>query len=71
MGPDRINPRQLGALLLERYDTLNPHTVRLADLRKWVLDLEDFDGNPADLDDRLLESVREAWYQEWKREFGS
>ena len=30
--------RDLGELLHERYDTLNPLTVRFTDLHKWVID---------------------------------
>jgi len=71
MGWTWYDARQLGGMLLERYDTLNPLTVRLADLRKWVLDLEDFEGDPQAADDRLLEAIRNAWFEEWKREFGS
>jgi FeS assembly protein IscX len=63
--------RQLGALLFERYDTLNPRTVQLGDLRKWVLDLEDFEGRADQADEKTLEAIRKAWYEEWKNEFGS
>jgi FeS assembly protein IscX len=58
-------------LLFERYDTLNPLTVRLADMRKWVLDLEDFTGPPEQADDALLEEIRRAWHERWVQEYGS
>jgi FeS assembly protein IscX len=63
--------RAVGALLFEKYDTLNPMTVRLADIRKWALDLEDFEGGPIEPDENKLKAIQKAWYEEWKREFGS
>src|SRR5438067_474335 len=39
--------REVGEALFERYDTLNPLTVRFTDMHKWVLDLEGFEGKPA------------------------
>ena len=63
--------RHLGALLFEKYDTVNPLSVRAADLQRWVADLEDFEDNPVLCDATLVEAIRKAWYDEWKREFGS
>ena len=62
--------RALGELLLERYDALDPRTVRLADLRKWVLDLEDFAGQPGDASEQLLQAIQQAWYERWQDEYG-
>jgi FeS assembly protein IscX len=62
--------QELAVRLFERYDTLNPRTVKLPDLRKWVLDLEDFHGRPADGDDRSLQAVQNAWYKLWAEEYG-
>ena len=38
--------REIGELLFEQYDTLDPLTVRFTDLLKWVLNLEGFEGKP-------------------------
>jgi FeS assembly protein IscX len=67
---DWHDTRDLGELLFEKYDTLDPRTVRLADVRKWVLDLEDFEGKPDGSNDKTLEAIQKAWYQEWKDEYG-
>ncbi len=64
------NTRELGELLFEKYDTLNPLTVRFTDLHKWVLDLEDFEGKPEQSNEKTLEAIQMAWYEEWKDEFG-
>ncbi len=58
--------RDLGELLHERYDTLNPLTVRFTDLHKWVMDLEGFTGSAAESNEKLLEGIQMAWYEEWK-----
>jgi FeS assembly protein IscX len=55
-------------LLFERYDTLDPRTVRLADMRKWCVDLEDFAGKPDEADDAALEAIRQAWYELWAKD---
>ncbi|MGL4420428.1 MAG: Fe-S cluster assembly protein IscX, partial [Gemmataceae bacterium] len=48
----------------------NPLTVRFTDLHKWVLDLEDFVGKPEASNEKLLEGIQMAWYEEWKDEYG-
>lgn len=63
-------PRQIAELLFEKYDTLDPRTVRLVDVRKWVLDLEDFAGRPDQADDKALTAIQKAWFDEWNEEYG-
>lgn len=62
--------RIIGEMLFDKYDTLDPLTVRFTDLRKWVLDLEDFEGKPEESNEKLLEAIQMAWYEEWKDEHG-
>lgn len=62
--------REIGELLFEKYDSVDPHSVRLADLQKWVLDLEDFQGKPKDSNETLLQAIQKAWFEEWKEEYG-
>ncbi len=65
------NPRELGELLFERYDSLDPLTVRFTDLHKWVMDLEGFEGVEIGSSEKLLEAIQMAWYEEWKDEYGA
>ena len=58
--------RDLGESLFEKHPTLNPLTVRFTDLHKWVTELEDFAGPPAESNEKLLEGIQMAWYEEWK-----
>src|SRR3954451_20021348 len=70
MGVNWSDSRQIGELLFEKYDTLNPLTVRFTDLHKWVLDLEDSEGKPGESNEKALEAIQMAWYEEWKDEYG-
>jgi FeS assembly protein IscX len=62
--------RDIGELLFDKYDSVNPLTVRFTDLHKWVLDLEDFSGKPDQSNEKILEAIQMAWYEEWKDEYG-
>jgi FeS assembly protein IscX len=65
------NYREIGELLFEKYDSLDPLTVRFTDMHKWILDLEDFVGEPAKSNEKILEAIQMAWYEEWKDEYGA
>ena len=70
MGLDWTNYRELGELLFEKYDTVDPLKVRFTDMHKWILDLEDFEGKPDQSNEKALEAIQMAWYEEWKDEYG-
>jgi FeS assembly protein IscX len=62
--------REIGEKLFEQYDTLNPLTVRFTDLRQWVLNIEGFEGKPDSSNEKVLEAIQMAWYEEWQDEYG-
>jgi FeS assembly protein IscX len=64
------DPRDIGEKLFEQYDTLNPLTVRFTDLHKWVLNIEGFEGKPDGSNEKILEAIQMAWYEEWQDEYG-
>lgn len=70
MGLQWTDTREIGELLFEKYDTLNPLTVRFTDMHKWILDLEDFEGKPDGSNEKILESIQMIWYEEWQDEYG-
>ncbi len=70
MGLNWNDSEEIGLQLFEKYDTLDPLTVRFTDMYKWVLDLEDFEGKPEDSNEKKLESIQMAWYEEWKDVYG-
>jgi FeS assembly protein IscX len=61
--------RDIGEKLFEQYDTLNPLTVRFTDLHKWVLNIEGFEGKANGSNEKILEAIQMAWYEEWKDEY--
>jgi FeS assembly protein IscX len=71
MGFSSFYTRQVAELLFERYDTLNPMSVRLTDMPRWIVDLEDYEGNAGELSEAQLRAIQKAWYERWKEEFGS
>lgn len=58
--------RDLGEALFEKHGALNPLTVRFTDLHKWVTELDGFTGLPTESNEKLLEGIQMAWYEEWK-----
>lgn len=52
--------------LYEKYPDVDPLTVRFTDLHKWVIELEDFNGDPGQSSEGKLEAIQMAWYEEWK-----
>ena len=70
MGLSWHNAREIGELLFEKYDTLDPLTVRFTDLHKSVTELDDFDDDPKASNEKILEAIQMAWYEEWKDEYG-
>jgi FeS assembly protein IscX len=70
MGLNWNDSQEIGELLFEKYDSVNPMSVKLSDLRKWVLDLEDFSGRPTGANEQSLQAIQKAWLEEWKLEYG-
>lgn len=70
MGINWNDFRELGEALFNRYDTLDPLTVRFTDMHKWILDLEGFAGKATESNEKQLEAIQMAWYEEWKDVYG-
>ena len=51
--------------LYEKFPDTDPLTVRFTDLHKWIIELEEFDDDPANSNESKLESIQMAWYEEW------
>jgi FeS assembly protein IscX len=62
--------RAIGERLFEKFGELNPLTVRYTDLHKWVLELDGFSGKPEESNEKILEAIQMAWYDEWQDEYG-
>jgi FeS assembly protein IscX len=54
--------------LFEKYPDVDPLSVRFTDLHMWIVQLEDFEGDPLKSNESKLEAVQMAWYEEWKED---
>lgn len=61
---------ELGIRLLEAHPDVDPLTVRFTDLYHWVLQLDGFAGDPKESNEKKLEAIQMAWYEEWQEEHG-
>ncbi len=50
--------------LSEAHPAIDPLTLNFVDLRQWVLDLPDFEGDPEHCGEKLLEAIQAAWIDE-------
>jgi FeS assembly protein IscX len=51
--------------LFEKFPQQDPLRVRFTDLRRWVLELENFTGDPVACTEGKLEAIQMAWWEEW------
>ncbi len=56
----------IGLALCERYPTDDPLAVRFTELRDRVCALPDFADDPAACNERKLEAIQMAWYEEFR-----
>jgi FeS assembly protein IscX len=52
--------------LCDRFPDLDPLAVRFTDLHKWVTQIESFDDDPKNSNEKKLEAIQMAWHEEWK-----
>ncbi|MCA0901795.1 Fe-S cluster assembly protein IscX [Microbulbifer agarilyticus] len=50
--------------LSDNHPDIDPLTVNFVDLRKWVMDLPDFDDDPERCGEKILEAIQAAWIEE-------
>lgn len=50
--------------LSDLYPDTDPQYVNFVDLRKWVLELEEFDDDPERCGEKILEAIQAAWIEE-------
>tara|TARA_B110000444_G_C18850000_1_gene604798 strand:+ start:6128 stop:6328 length:201 start_codon:yes stop_codon:yes gene_type:complete len=50
--------------LSEIYEDIDPRYINFVDLRKWVIDLPDFNDDPDRCGEKILEAVQSAWIEE-------
>ena len=50
--------------LIEKYPDVDPKYIRFTDLHKWVVELEDFEDNPDNSNEKILEAIQMNWIEE-------
>ena len=64
MGIKWTDSLEIAIQLDEAYPDVDPRYVNFVDLRKWVLELEEFDDDPAHSGEKILEAIQMAWIEE-------
>ncbi|MCB1764328.1 MAG: Fe-S cluster assembly protein IscX [Gammaproteobacteria bacterium] len=55
---------EIAIVLDERWPDVDPIAVNFVDLRDWIMQLPEFDDDPARCGERILEAVQQAWIEE-------
>ena len=50
--------------LSEKYPDIDPKYIRFTDLHKWIIELENFDDNPDNSNEKILEAIQMNWIEE-------
>ena len=50
--------------LSEKHPDIDPQWINFIDLRKLVVELEDFDDLPDKVNEKILESIQQNWIKE-------
>ena len=50
--------------LSEKHPDIDPQWINFIDLRKLVVELEDFDDIPDKVNEKILESIQQNWIKE-------
>ncbi|MAK16696.1 MAG: Fe-S assembly protein IscX [Gammaproteobacteria bacterium] len=50
--------------LSEKHPDVDPQWINFVDLRKLVVELEDFDDQPDKVNEKILESIQQNWIKE-------
>lgn len=56
----------IGIRLQEEHPDLDPLTVRFTDLHAWIVALPDFKDDPQASNEKKLEAIQMAWYEEYQ-----
>jgi FeS assembly protein IscX len=60
------DPYEIGYQLYEHHPETDPLSVRFTDMHGWILALPGFTGDPKASNEKILEAIQMAWFEEWK-----
>ena len=58
--------REIGELLYEEHEDVNPLSLSFVKLHKMVQELDGFDDDPMGSSEKTLEGIQMIWLEEWK-----
>ena len=59
-----IDSLEIAIALDEAYPDVDPQWVRFTDLHEWICKLEEFDDEPQNSGEKILEAIQLAWIDE-------
>lgn len=61
-----IDSEDIAIGLCDQFPNLDPLTVRFTDLHRWTTELDNFDDDSQSSNEKKLEAIQMAWYEEWQ-----
>jgi FeS assembly protein IscX len=61
-----ITTEDIAIALADKFPETDPLSVRFTDLHKWVTQLDGFSDDPKNSNEKKLEAIQMAWYEEWQ-----
>ena len=59
---------EIAIRLLEAHPDTDPLGVRFTDLHRYVMELDGFNDDAKESNEKKLEAIQMAWFEEWKEE---
>lgn len=56
--------RDIAIELIDAHPDVDPQYIRFTDLQKWVIELPEFDDDPAHCGEKILEAIQMMWLEE-------
>ncbi|MFI5303228.1 MAG: Fe-S cluster assembly protein IscX [Nitrospiria bacterium] len=63
---DWSNVEDIAIELSEKFPDTDPLTVRFTDLHQSIIGLSGFSGDPKKSNEKILEAIQMAWYEEYQ-----
>ena len=60
------NIEDIAILLVEKFPDTDPLGVRFTEMHKSIVSLPGFTGDPMKSNEKILESIQMAWYEEYQ-----
>lgn len=64
MGFKWQDSQAIGEALYDTFPEIDPKTVRFTDLHQWICGLEEFDDDPHNSNEKILEAILLVWLDE-------